>query len=96
MLSEMFQGDVSPASWRNEEVREALDLCLSCKACASDCPTHVDMATYKSEFYSHYYRGRLRPTSMYAMGLLPWATRAANRVPGASRTVQRLAALLRT
>ncbi len=90
VLSEMFQGDVSPASWRNEEVREALDLCLSCKACASDCPTHVDMATYKSEFYSHYYRGRPRPTSMYAMGLLPWATRAANRVPGGSRTVNAL------
>ncbi len=90
VLSEMFQGDVSPASWRNEEVREALDLCLACKACASDCPTRVDMATYKSEFYSHYYRGRLRPISMYAMGLLPWATRAANRAPGVSRTVNAL------
>jgi Fe-S oxidoreductase len=60
VLAEMFQSDLTPASWRNQEVREALDLCLSCKACATDCPTKVDMATYKSEFYSHYYKGRPR------------------------------------
>ncbi len=58
LLGEMFQGEPVPASWRSEEVREALELCLSCKGCASDCPTHVDMATYKSEFLFHYYRGR--------------------------------------
>ena len=85
VLAEMFQGDISPASWRNEEVREALDLCLSCKACASDCPTHVDMATYKSEFYSHYYKRRLRPAPMYAMGLLPWAARATVAAPVLAR-----------
>ena len=85
LLTEMFQGDGAPPTWRNEEVREALDLCLACKACASDCPTHVDMATYKSEFYSHYYRGRLRPASMYAMGLQPWAARLATASPGLAR-----------
>ena len=91
VLTEMFQGDMAPAStWRNEEVREALDLCLSCKACASDCPTHVDMATYKSEFYSHYYKGRLRPAAMYAMGLLPWAARAATASAGDGTAGQRL------
>ncbi len=85
VLAEMFQADLTPASWRNTEVREALDLCLSCKACASDCPTKVDMATYKSEFYSHYYKGRLRPAAMYAMGLLPWAARVATAWPATSR-----------
>jgi Fe-S oxidoreductase len=85
VLAEMFQADLTPASWRNPEVHEALDLCLSCKACASDCPTKVDMATYKSEFYSHYYKGRLRPAAMYAMGLLPWAARAATAGPAAAR-----------
>lgn len=81
VMVEMFRGDLVQASWRNEEVRQALDLCLSCKACASDCPTHVDMATYKSEFYSHYYQGRLRPRAMYAMGLVPLAARAIQRAP---------------
>ena len=85
VLTEMFQGGPVPPTWRSEEVREALDLCLSCKACASECPTHVDMATYKSEFYSHYYRGRLRPAAMYAMGLVPWAARVATASPVAAR-----------
>jgi FAD/FMN-containing dehydrogenase/Fe-S oxidoreductase len=87
VFSEMFQSDNAPASWRNEEVREALDLCLSCKACASECPTHVDMATYKSEFLSQYYKGRLRPAYMYAMGLFPLAARAASWSPAAARLV---------
>jgi FAD/FMN-containing dehydrogenase/Fe-S oxidoreductase len=87
VLTEMFQGGNAAASWRNEEVREALELCLSCKACASDCPTHVDMATYKSEFLSHYYKGRPRPSAMYAMGLLPLAARATAWSPSAARLV---------
>ncbi len=80
LLSELFQGETTPESWRNQEVFEALDLCLSCKGCAVDCPTHVDMATYKAEFLSHYYEKRLRPRSAYALGLLPWIGRRAARV----------------
>jgi Fe-S oxidoreductase len=83
----MFQGETTPESWRNEEVFEALDLCLSCKGCAVDCPTHVDMATYKSEFLFHYYAKRLRPRSAYALGLIPWSGRIASTVP---RTANRL------
>lgn len=59
--------------WRSTEVRDALDLCLSCKGCKSDCPVNVDMATYKAEFLSHHYAGRLRPRSHYTMGWLPAA-----------------------
>lgn len=80
LLVEMFQGETTPATWRNEDVREALDLCLSCKGCLVDCPTRVDIASYKAEFLSHYYAGRIRPRAMYALGLLPWAARAVSRV----------------
>jgi FAD/FMN-containing dehydrogenase/Fe-S oxidoreductase len=81
LLGELFQGETTPESWRNKEVFEALELCLSCKGCAVDCPTHVDMATYKSEFLFHYYAKRLRPRATYALGLIPWSGRVAARMP---------------
>ncbi len=68
MLFEMMNGEVIDDGWKSEEVKEALDLCLSCKGCKGDCPVNVDMATYKSEFLSHYYEGRLRPRHAYAFG----------------------------
>ncbi len=75
MLWEMLNGQViGKKGWRDERVFEALDLCLSCKGCKADCPLNVDMATYKSEFLSHYYEGRLRPIHAYAFGLIHvWA-----------------------
>jgi Fe-S oxidoreductase len=81
LLFEMVQGDVITDGWKSEEVREALDLCLACKGCKTDCPVSVDMATYKAEFLSHYYAGRLRPRSAYAMGLIGWWARLAARIP---------------
>jgi len=60
---------------------EALDLCLACKGCKSECPVNVDMATYKAEFLAHYYAGRLRPPSAYSMGLIYWWARLASRAP---------------
>jgi FAD/FMN-containing dehydrogenase/Fe-S oxidoreductase len=65
--------------WRSTEVRDALDLCLACKGCKSDCPANVDMATYKAEFLAHHYRHRLRPRADYAMGWLPVLARAVRR-----------------
>ncbi|MCU1490320.1 MAG: linked oxidase domain protein [Acidimicrobiaceae bacterium] len=87
LLVEMFQGETTPATWRNEEVFDALELCLSCKGCAVDCPTHVDMATYKAEFLSHYYAGRFRPLAAYLLALLPWLARPASRVPRLANAV---------
>ena len=55
LLYEMLAGEVITDGWRSTEVRDALDLCLSCKGCASDCPVNVDMATYKAEFLHHHY-----------------------------------------
>jgi FAD/FMN-containing dehydrogenase/Fe-S oxidoreductase len=87
LLGEMLQGEATPATWRNRDVFEALELCLSCKGCAVDCPTRVDMATYKAEFLSHYYAGRLRPVSAYALGLIGWWARVGTRLPGVANAL---------
>ncbi|QES52414.1 FAD-binding oxidoreductase [Streptomyces venezuelae] len=71
LLHEMLAGEVITDGWRSAEVREALDLCLGCKGCLSDCPVGVDMATYKSEFLHRHWSGRLRPLSHYILGGLP-------------------------
>jgi FAD/FMN-containing dehydrogenase/Fe-S oxidoreductase len=79
LLFELVRGDVITDGWRSTEVRDALDLCLACKGCKSDCPVNVDMATYKAEFLAHHYAGRVRPAAHYSMGWLPvWAKLAAS------------------
>ncbi|WP_459717057.1 FAD-binding and (Fe-S)-binding domain-containing protein [Actinophytocola sp. KF-1] len=81
LLFEMLRGhDDSPLTdgWRSPAVRDALDLCLACKGCKSDCPADVDMATYKAEFLAHHYQGRQwrRPRAHLALGWLPVLARA--------------------
>ncbi len=83
LLFEMLRGETTGKNgWREESVKDALDLCLACKGCKGECPVNVDMATYKAEFLSHYYQGRLRPRSAYAMGLIYWWARLASHLPG--------------
>ena len=81
-LQEMLNGGVVQLGWRSPEVHAALDLCLSCKACSTDCPTGIDMAMYKSQTLYETYRGRLRPRSHYSLGRLPqWLRLAAPFAP---------------
>lgn len=103
LLQEMLQGDPLDGGWRNEAIREALHLCLSCKGCLSDCPVNVDMATYKAEFQHHYYRGRLRPRAAYSMGMIhrwarllapvPWLANLATQTPGIGRLARAVAGI---
>jgi FAD/FMN-containing dehydrogenase/Fe-S oxidoreductase len=81
LLFEMLQGEVLKGGWRDQAVKESMDLCLSCKGCKSECPTNVDIATYKSEFLSHYYEGRPRPFNHYAFGFIDRWARLASFAP---------------
>ena len=96
LLHEMVRGETITDGWRSEAVAEALDLCLGCKACATECPVNVDMATYKAEFLAQHYKRRVRPRNHYALGLLPYALRTSpglvNALSG-SRIARRAAGL---
>ncbi len=81
LLFEMLRGEAIVDGWRSEEVREALELCLSCKACKSECPVGVDMASYRAEFFANYYRGRRRPRSAMVFGRIHRWARLASAVP---------------
>jgi FAD/FMN-containing dehydrogenase/Fe-S oxidoreductase len=98
LLWELMQGEVLPDQWKNKQVKESLDLCLSCKACKSECPVSVDMATYKAEFLSHHFEGETRPLSHYAFGRIdvfarlasfaPNLVNAINNAPGIDRLIK--------
>ncbi|MFC6132051.1 FAD-binding and (Fe-S)-binding domain-containing protein [Streptomyces spororaveus] len=93
LLHEMLAGEIVTDGWRSAEVAEALDLCLGCKGCRSDCPVGVDMAAYKAEFLHRHWSGRIRPLSHYTLGGLPgWLRliarlRAAGTVNAVARRV---------
>lgn len=98
VLFEMLDGRLSADGWRSPDVLGALDLCLMCKACSSECPASVDMATYKAEFLHHHYRHRLRPRSHLSLGWLPLWLAVARRVPrlaNAALTTPHLAAAVK-
>ncbi len=101
LLNEMLRGEVITEGWNSEEVKEALDWCLACKGCRSDCPTHTDMASYKAEFLSHYYEKRARPVQAHSMGRIgewaplaaraPWLANFLTQTPGLDALAKRLA-----
>jgi Fe-S oxidoreductase len=90
MLFEMLHGGPLRDGWRSDAVQDALHLCLACKGCKSDCPVHVDMATYKAEFHAHYYQGRLRPRAAYSMGLIQDWARLAGSAPRLANALLRV------
>src|SRR4030088_1841135 len=103
MLFELLQGEVVRKGWQDEHVKKAFDLCLSCKACKSECPANVDIATYKAEFLSHYYENKRRPLKAYAFGmgerwarlgaLIPGLANAFSQPPGIRHLLQQILGL---
>ncbi len=90
LLFEMLRGDPLQGGWHDPHVKQALDLCLACKACKSECPVNVDMATYKAEFMAHYYAKRFRPLRAHALGSLHEVSRVAGKVPRLANAVSNL------
>jgi len=90
LLQEMANGTLVTDGWKSDEVRDVLDLCLSCKGCSADCPAGVDMPTYKAEFLDKYYAGRLRPMNHYLLGWLPRWSKLATSAPVLTKLVNRL------
>ena len=89
MLFEMLQGEVIRDSWQDEHVKKSLDLCLSCKACKTECPANVDLATYRAEFLAHYYEDKSRPLHAHVFGRIDRWARLASAFPGLVNLINR-------
>jgi FAD/FMN-containing dehydrogenase/Fe-S oxidoreductase len=81
MLNAHREDTVLKHGWRESAVKEALDLCLSCKACKHECPVKVDMASYKAEFLSHYHQHHRRALAAHAFGFIDRWSRWASHAP---------------
>jgi FAD/FMN-containing dehydrogenase/Fe-S oxidoreductase len=87
LLWEMLAGSLRDEGFQSSAVHEALDLCLSCKACKSECPVQVDMAAYKSEFLAQHYKGRLHPLHHYIFGFADWLARYGSLAPSFTNAI---------
>jgi FAD/FMN-containing dehydrogenase/Fe-S oxidoreductase len=87
LLWEMLAGSLRPEGFKSEAVHEALDLCLSCKACKRECPVQVDMAAYKAEFLAQHYKGRMHPLQHYVFGFADKLARFGSMAPAMTNAV---------
>ncbi|HWT65268.1 MAG TPA: FAD-binding and (Fe-S)-binding domain-containing protein, partial [Terracidiphilus sp.] len=87
LLWEMLAGALREEGFQSEAVHEALDLCLSCKACKTECPVQVDMTAYKSEYLAQRYKGRLHPLNHYVFGFADKLARLGALTPALTNMV---------
>lgn len=70
LLHEMVRGEVIKDGWDNKAIVDSFEHCLSCKACKTECPTQVDIATYKAEFLAAHYAHKRRPLNHYPLAYI--------------------------
>ncbi|MGD0941315.1 MAG: FAD-binding and (Fe-S)-binding domain-containing protein [Terracidiphilus sp.] len=87
LLWEMLAGALRDEGFKSKAVHDALGLCLSCKACKSECPVQVDMAAYKSEFLAQRYKGRLHPLHHYIFGFADRLARLGSLTPALANAI---------
>jgi FAD/FMN-containing dehydrogenase/Fe-S oxidoreductase len=87
LLWEMLAGALRSEGFQSKAVHEALDLCLSCKACKTECPVAVDMGTYKAEFLAQKYKGRIHPLHHYVFGYADKLARLGALTPALTNAV---------
>ncbi len=81
IILEALAGDTLPGGFTDPALKEALDLCLACKACKGECPSSIDMAAYRAEFFSHYYAEHRRPLAAHFFGRMHEFARIAEIAP---------------
>jgi FAD/FMN-containing dehydrogenase/Fe-S oxidoreductase len=89
LFFELLKGEVIEDGWQSEDVKESLDHCLACKGCRSDCPTHVDIAKYKSHFLYEYFRNKRRPVMDAMIGRIGAWLPVATHVSGIANSLMR-------
>jgi FAD/FMN-containing dehydrogenase/Fe-S oxidoreductase len=87
LLWEMMSGALRKEGFQSKAVHQALDLCLSCKACKSECPVQVDVAAWKSEFLAQHYKGRMHPLHHYIFGFADKLARLGSLTPALTNAV---------
>lgn len=81
ILREMLINSSKANPLATEEIKEVMELCLSCKACKSECPSNVDITKYKAEFLQHYYDEKGTPLQAILVGYLPKINKIISKLP---------------
>ncbi|WP_209330280.1 FAD-binding and (Fe-S)-binding domain-containing protein [Lunatimonas salinarum] len=83
-LREFLTNSTKANPFDHPEIKEVMDLCLSCKGCTSECPSNVDMATMKAEFQHQYYKTHGVPLRAKAFAYINQLNGIGSKIPGVS------------
>jgi FAD/FMN-containing dehydrogenase/Fe-S oxidoreductase len=87
ILREFLYAPKNENPFDQQEIYDILDLCISCKACKSECPSNVDMAKMKAEFMQHYYDVHGIPLRSKLIAYLPRLNKLAYAFRGISNSM---------